>query len=411
MSARPNALRARPAPALRGRPPAARILVIRLGAVGDVLRTLPAVAELRRLYPDAELTWLVEPAAADAAALSPAVDRVLVFPRPALSGALRGAHVLRLAAGLRAFVTRLRAPGFDLVLDFHGILKSGVLAWLCGCPTRLGYARPFAREGSWLLASHHAQIGADKRSRFARNADLVRCLGAAPAAGGDAPAVLAVPADARARIGAALGGARPGVVLHPGSSPHTPHKRWPADRFAALAGALARETGVPAQVVAGPAEGERALAAQVVERAGGAARHAPVTDGLGELAALLARAPLFVGGDSGPLHLASLVGTPVVQILGPTDPVENAPWPATPSRSVRVALPCSPCRRGCAEVACLDAVSVEAVADAARSLLRADGARQGAGARGARDGAGRGAGREAGPEGVRAGTWPPWRAA
>ena len=104
-----------------------------------------------------------------------------------------------------------------------------------------------------------------------------------------------------------------------------------------------------------------------------AARLAPETADLPQLAALFSGCRLFIGNDTGPLHVASLVGTPVLQILGPTDPVENAPFPGTPSRTVRVPVACSPCRRGCAATPCLRVIPPETVVGAARQLLAAAG--------------------------------------
>ena len=121
----------------------------------------------------------------------------------------------------------------------------------------------------------------------------------------------------------------------------------------------------------GPAPGERALAEAVVAAADGAAALAPVTGSLRELASLLAECRLFIGSDSGPLHVASLVGTPVVQLLGPTDPVENAPFVATPSRSVHEPVACSPCRRGCTAATCMALLTSEAICEAARGMLDA----------------------------------------
>ena len=107
----------------------------------------------------------------------------------------------------------------------------------------------------------------------------------------------------------------------------------------------------------------------VLEAAAGAARPAPETPTLLDLAALFAHARLYLGADSGPMHVSSLVGTPVVQLLGPTDPVENAPLAATPSRTVRVSIACNPCRRGCAAATCMRAIEPGAVLEAVRGLL------------------------------------------
>jgi ADP-heptose:LPS heptosyltransferase len=157
--------------------------------------------------------------------------------------------------------------------------------------------------------------------------------------------------------------------MHPGTSDATAHKRYTAAGYAAVARALRKHEGLDTVVTSGPARDDRAFAEAVVAASEGAARLAPPTPSLVDLAALLARCRLYVGGDTGPLHVASLVGTPVVQLLGPTDPVENAPWDATPARSVRVAIGCNPCRRGCAAATCMRAIDPAVVVSAARSLL------------------------------------------
>ena len=203
-------------------------------------------------------------------------------------------------------------------------------------------------------------------SRFARNDALLRYLGitAAPA-----HRPLHVDAEALERMGKALAPGPAPVAIHPGTSVGTEHKRYPAEGFAAVARSLVASEGVPVIVTAGPSEDDRAIARSVVEAAGSGVRLAPATPSLGDLAALFARSSLYVGADTGPMHVASLVGTPVVQLLGPTDPVENAPYPETPSRTVRVAVGCNPCRRGCAAATCMRVIEPPQVLAAARELL------------------------------------------
>jgi ADP-heptose:LPS heptosyltransferase len=163
-------------------------------------------------------------------------------------------------------------------------------------------------------------------------------------------------------------------VIHPGTSDATPYKRWTAEGYGAVAQALGAE-GVPCVVTSGPARSDQEVAAAVLDAAAGAARPAPATPTLLDLAALFAHARLYLGADSGPLHVASLVGTPVLQLLGPTDPVENAPYGATPSRSLRVPVGCSPCRRGCAAASCMRMIEPAAVLEAARTLLASSASR------------------------------------
>jgi ADP-heptose:LPS heptosyltransferase len=346
-------------------PRAERILVIRLGAVGDVVRTLPAAAGVRATWPRAHLAWLVEPASASLLAGQPWLDEVIVFPRSTLAAALRGARLGAFAREARAFTRRLREARFDLVIDFHAIAKSALLARLSGAPRRVSYAPPFAREGAAWLATDRARLHPLRQSRFDRNEALLRFLGS------EAPLprrTLVVPREALARVDAALGAGPPPVVIHPGTSDATPYKRWTPAGYGAVARGLAAD-GVPCVVTSGPATSDREMAAAVLAEAGGAARPAPATPTLLDLAALFARARLYLGADSGPMHVASAVGTPVLQLLGPTDPVENAPYAGTPSRTLRVQVGCNPCRRGCGAALCMRLIAPADVLEAARELL------------------------------------------
>ncbi len=353
------------------RPPEAdRILVLRLGAVGDVVRTLPAASALRGAFPGALLAWLVEPPSRALLETQPWLDEVLVFPRDELRRALRRGRPDVALRTLRVFLGQLRSRRFDLVLDFHSILRSGLLARASGAPLRVAYARPYGREGAWVFANRRARLSAPRASRFERNAALVRFLGLEAAT---APRPLHVADQVRSVVRDALGHGPAPVVVHPGTSNTTPHKRWTVAGYAFLARALAKREGVSTVVSHGPARDDRAFAEAVVEASEGTARLSPATPDLAHLAALFSLCRLFVGSDSGPLHVASLVRTPVVQLLGPTDPIENAPWRETPSRTVRVPVACSPCgRRGCAAATCMRVVAPEQVVAAARELLVAE---------------------------------------
>jgi ADP-heptose:LPS heptosyltransferase len=340
--------------------------VIRLGAVGDVVRTLPAVSAVRAAYPGSHITWLVEPAAAGVLTGQPIFDEIIEFPRDALRTALRTGSVGRLWREATHFARGLRRRRFDLALDFHSILRSGVLARLSGARIRVAYGRPFGREFAWAFATLRARIARKRISRFERNAALVRFLGVVfrPSS-----RPLRIAPEARAWALSALGGASAPVAIHPGSSDATPYKRYTARGYARVARLLAQDAGAPCIVTHGPARDDRIFAQAIVDASEGAARLAPATPTLADLAALFAACRLAIGGDTGPLHVASLVGTPVVQLLGPTDPIENAPWEGTPSRSLRAGLACSPCRRGCPAATCMRSLSPDDVIAAARELL------------------------------------------
>ena len=345
--------------------------------MGDVVRTIPAASRIRRVFPGAHLAWLVEPAASTLLRTQSWIDEVIVFPRSELSATLRRLKFASLTRQGVRFAREIRQRRFDLVVDFHSILRSGLLSLSSGAPQRVAFGPPFGREFAYLFANYRAQLQPDRISRYDRNAGLVDFLDGVAHTGADRalpavePALLETDHGLRAEMHRVLGaGPRP-AVIHPGTSDATPFKRYTTEAYVEVARGLAAETAAATVVAWGPGRDDRALAAAIVSAAGAAARLAPPTPTLGDLAALFACCRLFVGADSGPLHLASGVGIPVVQIIGPTDPVENAPDTRTPSRTVRVGLSCSPCRRGCAAATCMTMIPPAAVLAAARELLAA----------------------------------------
>jgi len=340
--------------------------VIRLGAVGDVVRTLPAASAIRAAYPGAHLAWLVERSSAGVLETQHWIDEVIVFPREGLRTSLRALRVVPFSRELFGFLRALQSRRFDLVVDFHSILKSGMLAWASGAPLRAGYAPPFGRELSWLFHNLRAHLTPGHVSRFERNEGLVQFLGTPVR---PRPGSLRIDLRLAREMQAALGRGPLPIVIHPGTSDATPYKRWTLEGYSGLVRELLAQDRIPSIVTVGPARDDRAFAEALVRASGGAAKLAPPTPSLAHLAALFACARLYVGSDTGPMHVASLVGTPVVQILGPTDPIENAPFAGTPSRSIRVPVSCSPCRRGCAAATCMRVVRAESVIAAVRELL------------------------------------------
>lgn len=328
-----------------------RVLLIRLGAVGDVLRTLPALHLIRTGFPRVHLAWIVEDPALDLLAGHPEIDEVIRFPRPELRAALRS---VRPAAPVVDLRRSLRARRFDVALDFQGSLKSGLLALLSGAPRRVGFAPRHCRELSFLLTNDWARPRSRVLNRVEKNLALAERIGA----DGDEVAMILpeVPGDgARAEsILRTLAPRRePVVVLSPGTSRRQAHKRWPAERYAALASRIRQSRGAIPVVAWGP--GEEGLARAVVDSSEGGAVLSPPL-GLRLLAALLRRAVLFVGADTGPMHLAWAVGCPVIALFGPTDPRLNAPL-----GSDHVVL-----RKGLA----MEALSVQDVLEAAQGVLR-----------------------------------------
>jgi len=297
------------------------LLVIRLGAMGDIVRTLPAVRLVRFGLPDARIHWLAWEPWSTLLAGHPDLDGVVAVPRAALRAQAKDPTRWGGLAGTTRRLTReLRGLRATLVMDFHGDLRSGLLGRLSGAPVRLGYEGHQQKEGNRLLTTHRVPSGDRRTPRLERNLDLVRALGLPVRPVPDAGIELDEGTLAEAR--AIVAGSGDYAILSPGASVRQAYKKPPAPLFAAAARRLARE-GIAPWVVHGPGEADDAD--RVVRASEGIARLAPPTT-LMTLTALIAGARLFVGGDSGPMHLACGVGCPVVGIYGPTDPLVNTPW-------------------------------------------------------------------------------------
>jgi lipopolysaccharide heptosyltransferase I len=298
-----------------------RVLLIRLGAVGDVLRTLPALHLVRTTFPSVHVSWIVEDLSRDLLLDHPEIDEVLSFPRRELREAAgRPGVLVRLLADVRR---SLRDRKFTVALDFQASFKSGLLAYVSGAPRRVGFGPGHSRELSFLFTNEWVRPHADRLNRVERNLLLAEAVGAR---GDTVEAILPErPEDTRAaeEILRTLNPEEwPVVVLSPGTSRRQRYKRWPAESFSRLARRLAASMRVLTLVVWGP--GEEETARFIATDSQGCALPAPPTT-LRLLAALLRRASLFVGGDTGPMHLAWEVGCPVLALFGPTDPALNAP--------------------------------------------------------------------------------------
>lgn len=320
-----------------------RILVIRCDRLGDMALTTPALQDLQDHFRRAEITVLAPAATLALLEAHPAVGR-----RVPLSGR-------RLPADL--------AGRFDLVIDFtpDEDLRGALLARATRAPLRAGF-RAFGRQAFFSLRGTRA----DRRRHVVDlNRDLMASLGIKP---GDRRPVLHVTPEERgaahARL-ASLGAAAPRVAIHPGG--HYPSQRWPAERFAELVTGLTGQIGAACIVVAGADEQD------LVERICAATPDALSTGPLSvrEMMAVFSACDLFVGNNSGPLHVASALGLPTVSLMGPTDPLRFSPrGPA--DRVVRRDLPCSPCQRGrCWHHTCLRSIEPEEILAQAAAAVAA----------------------------------------
>ena len=349
------------------------ILLIRLRLIGDVVFTTPVVAAVRRRFPDAHLTYLVEPVAAPVVRHNPHLDAVVVAERP------RGLRRIVYDLGL---ARRLRAARFDLVIDFHGGPRSAWLTWATSAPERIGYDVP-GRGWMYTTRVPWTRSLVPPRHSVENQWDLLKTLGVGAADRARDPVEMPEDPEARAAVAARLSAAGVPdraqiVVIH--VSAGNPFRRWPAECFADVAATLAREeSGRRIIITSGPSEREAAdrVAADAARRAGEAASRI-VRCGefdLAELRTLVARAALYIGGDSGPLHIAATTRTPVVALFGPTLPERALPWRDPQVRSIAVEagpLPCRPChQRHCVpgDFRCLTLITPGQVIEAARMAL------------------------------------------
>ena len=327
--------------------PVRRIALVKLGAMGDCVNSLPFVNRLRAGLPDACITWVIGRAAHALLAGHSAVDEFLVA-QPERARSWLG------------LVRELRRRRFDLAIDLQRIAKSGALTRLTGAPRRLGFDRSRCKEASFLFTNERIAPNDAPGVTVAQYLEFADHLGLPPSEPRwDVPyEPFAFPVE----------GAGARIVLNLGAS--KPANLWPAERWGELALRLARDEGARVAFTGGPEDrsaAEVALAALAGTEAGARAR---VSDQVGRLswkrtAGLLAGADLFVGGDTGPLHVAVAVGTPVLALFGAADPRRTGPFDR-PDAVISRPAPCSPCRRRECNVAghpCMTDIRVEDVSD------------------------------------------------
>ncbi len=368
-----------------------RLLLVRLSAMGDVLQTLPALLRLRAALPDAQIGWAVERRFAGLVEGHPAIDRLFVLERR------KGAGLLPNARALRALRRELRAWAPDVAIDLQGNLRGALVARASGAPRRIALPAGEAREGAHRFATECVPPAGDPREHRADRA--LRLVAPLLHAGAPVPppgtallpplaesarTVVRTALSAMEGLGAAGGvdaagglratgslgsAARPFVLFVAGTSDFGAFKRWPAERFGALATRLAHDANLPVLVSYGP--GQEELAAEIAAASGGAARLAPVTSSLAELRALLEEAALVVGADSGPVVLAGMADRPTVALFGPKDPLVYSPRGAAVA-AVWKGVYCSPCRlRRCDDPICMTELDEDEVWEGARRAIAA----------------------------------------
>jgi len=362
------------------------ILIVKLSAIGDVIHTLPSLAALRRCHPDADITWVVEEAAADLLSGHPDLNRVIISGRKRWLRELRRG---RIAAPLREmlfFFRELRSRKYDLVIDFHGLLKSAVIVLLSGGRRKLGYDSLQELSGLFYNEKIPEEMGKHAVERYL---DFVRHIaGESWIARFAATPAFKIPVGEKEEQRAAAlldensailttpeknggnsdsgGGEKEGgrfVAVNPVAFWET--KLWEDEKFAELCDRLREKLGIGVVLTGGESAPLERICRKMRTRAvnlGGRTT-------LRELACIYRRAALLVTTDSGPMHLAAAMNTPVVALFGPTDPVRTGPYGSV-HRVIRKGLPCMPCfRKRCETKRCMKEINVEEVFANVKELL------------------------------------------
>ena len=331
-----------------------RVLIYKPSAIGDVVHTLPILNLLRRRWPEAKISWLITPACAALIENHPRVDQVFVFNRGRFGHAWRSPTA---STAMFRFLGGLRRQKFDLVIDFQGLFRSGWMTWATGAPTRVGFAD--AREGATAFYTHRVSSGG-----WTHQHAIGRYLHLAAALGCDVEPIefhFAVDDADRAYVASLLPGDSPFAVLLPGTNWLS--KRWPIERYAAIVSPLRERFGLKTVIAGAPVDAD--LARQIPD----ADANLVGRTHLRQTIALLERAALVIGNDSGPVHIAAALGRPLVALYGPTNPLLTGPY-GRDDAVLRQQLVCSPClSRTCSHQSCLQWIGIEPALRLARRQM------------------------------------------
>ena len=353
-----------------------KILIVKLSSIGDVVHTLPALWALKRGLPGAEVDWIVEEAASEIVTGNPLIEEVIVVKR--------GGWFTD-TSGNMAIARRLHEKRYDLVIDFQGLMKSALWVGATRCERRVGFAN--ARELAPLFYSEKVSPYDPERHAVERYLDLARYVGGAPQPTlpptGEEYEAIYVGDEKKERVEALLAAAGIGeteryFIVNPSARWAT--KLWTEDRFAEVILRVEKGAAIRGVIVGAAADMERGR--RINEMTGGKAVNLAGETDLKELAHLIGSAEFMVTVDSGPMHIAAAVGTPVVAVFGPTAPWRTGPY-GTAHRVIRKELDCSPCfkRRcpigGAGALKCMTGVVVDEVERAVKELMEAGSGKRG----------------------------------
>jgi len=337
------------------------ILIVKLSAIGDVIHTLPSLAELRRLYPGAHITWVVEEAAADLILGHPHLEEVLVSRRKSWMKDFQSGKFAATLRDMQLFIRRLLSRRYDLVIDFHGLLKSAVVVFLSGGKRKLGYDSWQEMSGLFLnekIPEDMSKHAVDRYLDFLRylDADVRKAEFVLPLTDGTRE-------QARRLLNQYQLAEKSYIAVNPIAFWET--KLWDNGKFAQLADEIKKNLKL--DVIFTGNDGRDA--ADILSRMKGNGINLGGKTSLPVLAEIYKSARAVITTDSGPMHLAAAVGTPVVALFGPTDPARTGPY-GEGHIVIRADLACSPCLlKKCPTRECMAAITPEQVLAAVARIV------------------------------------------
>jgi len=344
------------------------ILIVKLSAIGDVIHTLPALNAIRNHYPDANITWLVEEDAAPLVQGHEALDRVIVSKRKRWLKELRGFSTLDTLKEVYGFMRNLRDTRYDMILDFQALLKSGILITLARGRRKIGFGKGLEHmEHSYIFLSERVPAVDMEIHALKRGMMLLDALGISS---NKVEYNLPVSDHDRRKVDGLIKqhgvkGNESFIVVNPVAKWES--KLWPEKKFTELSDRLIDQYNMKIIFTGGKEDCSiiQSITSSMKKRAINFAGKTSLT----ELAGLYEKAALVISTDTGPMHLAVAVGTPVVALFGPTAPWRTGPH-GSGNKVVRIDMPCSPCfKRRCKTPNCMNNISVKQVMEAVSSYF------------------------------------------
>jgi len=344
------------------------ILIVKLSAIGDVIHTLPALNAIRKHYPDASITWLVEEDAAPLVQGHRALDRVLVSKRKRWLKALRSEFFLNTIKEVYGFIRALRDTRYDMILDFQALLKSGILIAFARGRRKIGFGKGLEHmEHSYIFLNERIPAVDMEVHALSRGMMLLKAVGIPT---NEVEYNLPVSDYDRKKIDKlmkqhGINGMKALIAINPVAKWET--KLWPNQKFAELADTLINRYDM--KIVFTGGINDYSIIQDITSCMKGRSINFAGKTTLTELAALYEKAALVISTDTGPMHLAAAMGTPVVALFGPTAPWRTGPY-GKGHQIITAELECSPCfKRQCEKTDCMSKISVMQVFDGVKKML------------------------------------------